>query len=283
MQKKPMLRLALLLVSICTAWLVVGSDPARAEVLSEMPPATLAPHANQIFLPQMGRGPGTVQTAACPTQSSAAYGTVPALGQLGRPAAQSGDVNLALRGYRATAAPLGLIDWNGNTDPNAPQIAAVFADRRAPRFTSAYRVYDWDWACGTDGCKGQPLTHWPVTLVGLQSQPHEAIHIPARGLQIYNGGYIALVLYAEETRLTVTYTRDDSPARGYVVHLEDFCVDPTLLAHYRQLDAAGRRQLPALRPQDPVGTAAPHPIKIAIRDEGSFMDPRSHKDWWAGY
>ena len=100
---------------------------------------------------------------------------------------------------------------------------------------------------------------------------------------IYAGGYKALVLYAEETRITLTYTREDTPARGYLVHLEDVQVDPTLLALYRAQDAAGRKQLPALHNQERFANAIGSTIKVAIRDTGSFMDPRARKDWWKGF
>jgi hypothetical protein len=59
-------------------------------------------------------------------------------------------------------------------------------------------------------------------------------------------------------------------------------VDPNLLALYRQADAAGRASLPALRNGQPLGTASGGQVLVAIRDCGSFLDPRSRKDWWQG-
>jgi len=38
--------------------------------------------------------------------------------------------------------------------------------------------------------------------------------------------------------------------------------------------------LPALRNNQALGQALGFEIKVAIRDAGSFMDPRSQKDWW---
>jgi hypothetical protein len=94
-------------------------------------------------------------------------------------------------------------------------------------------------------------------------------------------------LYAEEQRLTFGYTRRDTVANGYAVHLENICVDPNLLALYRaQTDAGGWHvtgQLPALRNNQALGTALSGEIKVVIRDRGAFMDPRSRKDWWRGY
>jgi len=87
--------------------------------------------------------------------------------------------------------------------------------------------------------------------------------------------------------MTLGYTRDDTVATGYVVHLENVCVDPNLLALYRaQNDAAGFRAtgfLPALRANEKLGTAFGDEMQVAVRDRGAFLDPRSRKDWWQGY
>ena len=90
-----------------------------------------------------------------------------------------------------------------------------------------------------------------------------------------------MVLYADAERITLKYTREDSVVNGYTVHIENVCVDPALLNLYRSLDAAGRPQLPALHNGDILGTAAGDQIAVAINDYGTFMDPRSRKDWWA--
>ena len=160
-----------------------------------------------------------------------------------------------------------------------PKLAAIFTPARLPDFTTAYQIYDWDWACHTTdgisnsaaGCRGAPITQPPVTLLAISTTSHELLSIPSRRAQIYPGGYIALVLYAEERQLTLTYTRDDTPAVGYVIHMEDICVDPVLVSLYRMLNDAGRHRLPALRNGDPIGTAD-NQAKVAVRDTGSFMD-----------
>ena len=41
--------------------------------------------------------------------------------------------------------------------------------------------------------------------------------------------------------------------------------------------------LPALRNDEPFGTATGASIKIATRDTGQFLDPRTCKDWWMDY
>ncbi len=66
------------------------------------------------------------------------------------------------------------------------------------------------------------------------------------------------------------------------MHLENVCVEPGLLALYARWNNQGRKQLPALRAGQTIGTARGPEIGVAIRDTGSFMDPRSRKDWWQG-
>ncbi len=201
----------------------------------------------------------------------------------GRPAAIHGDLNLALRGYEVAAAPLDLVDYNGATDADAPQLPGLFADGRRPAFAAAYQVYDWDWGCGSDGCRGPLLSTWPATLLALAGEPGETVTIPRRGPRIDGDGHKALVLYAEATRITLAYTRHDSAACGYVIHLEDLAVEPSLVAFYNELNAAGRSRLPGLDNDEPLGTLISAPIKVAVRDTGQFMDPRARKDWWQGY
>jgi hypothetical protein len=196
-----------------------------------------------------------------------------------RPAAEHGDLNLALRGYSATSAALSLADYGGGTDGNAPQLPGIFADRRTPGFTSVHRVNNWDWNCN---CRAGPNTDWPVTLLGMETRSGEALAAPSRGAEIYRGGYKALVLYADETRITLKYTREDNVVSGYTVHLEGLRIDPNLLARYRDANARGRGSLPALRDGQPLGTASGSQVLVAVRDCGRFLDPRSRKDWWQG-
>ena len=212
------------------------------------------------------------------------FGAIPVMsGPLDRPAASHGDINLALRGYVATTATLELINIGGPTDTNAPQLAGLFSPPRLPAFSSAHHVYAWDWACQANGCRGEPIITPTVTLLGLATAPGEALFIPTRSPQIYASGYKAMVLYAEAGRLTLVYTRDDTAAFGYVVHLENLNVNPNLVALYAQMDAAGRSQLPALHEGEKLGSATGGELLVAIRDTGTFMDPRSRKDWWMGY
>ncbi len=193
-----------------------------------------------------------------------------------RPAEEHADLNLALRGYEITSAPLALVEYGGSPDPKAPKLYTLFADSRLPAFTTAYQVYDWDWDCN---CRSSLLTEWPVTLLDMGTAPGEVLYLPDSGYDI-GSGYEALVLYASEERITLKYTRDDNVVIGYTIHVENICVEPSLLALYRTWNDAGRGQLPALRAGQPFGRAEGPAIGVAIRDAGTFMDPRSRWDWW---
>jgi hypothetical protein len=221
-------------------------------------------------------GAGVDPCAPIPGES---YGTLPIVGPpTDRPAAQHGDINLALRGYVPTTAVRGLIDVGGPTDHRAPQLVGLFPDKRTPAFGNVYRVNNWDWGRNT---RGGPVTEFEVTLAGFGVQPGEIIHVPGSGYGI-GQGYAVLVLYADTQRITLKYTGEDSVVNGYTLHVEGVCVEPNLLSLYERMSAAGRRLLPALRAGQAFGRARGNEIQVAIRDTGRFMDPRTRKDWWRG-
>ena len=207
------------------------------------------------------------------------YGTLDVEGPpTDRPAEEHADLNLALRGYEVTNAFLGLVNYGGAGDPKAPQLRGLFANYRVPAFTTVYKVYDWNWGCN---CRGPLLTRWDVTLAGMGVAPGETIHVPNSGYTI-GGDYEVLVLYASEERITLKYTPNDNVVYGYTLHVENVCVEPSLLALYEQWNEAGRGRLPALEAGQAFGRARGGEIGVAIRDVGTFMDPRSEKDWWQG-
>lgn len=223
--------------------------------------------------------------AACPTSSSAGFNSIPVDGPpvTTPPPHLNGELNLSLRSYAPTTAHLGLVDYGGAADPDAPQLPALFADNRTPAFVRAYQVYNWDWSVLPYGARGSLVTSPPVTYIGIRTTPGERVSIPSRNAEVFGGAYKAMVLYAEQRRITLEYMRSDSIAYGYAIHIENVCVDPNLLALYRSLNtAAGRTWLPALRNGEPLGTAFDLELGVATRDTGSFMDPRSRKDWWKG-
>jgi hypothetical protein len=224
-----------------------------------------------VFLPLVAGPP-----SGCEPVPGVQYGTLDVDNPLTTPPEEQPDFNLALRGYEVTDAYLGLVDYGGSGDPNAPKLNTLFADQRVPAFATVYQVYDWDWDCN---CRGDLLTNYDVTLAGMGVTPGEVLHLPDSGYNI-GSGYEALVLYATEERITLKYTRDDDVVYGYTIHVENLCVEPSLLALYRAMNDAGRGRLPALRGGQPFGRARGNEVGVAIRDTGTFMDPRSRRDWW---
>ncbi len=185
-------------------------------------------------------------------------------------------MNLAARGYAPTNARLDLVEIDGPYDPAAPQLASLFGERRAPNFLAAYQLYEWDAACN---CRGALIAQPPVTLVALAAPANEPMRLPATGYNI-GEGYNGLVLYADAERILLSYTREDNPGRGYALYLEGVAVASDLLTLYQRADRAGRGALPALRVGQAFARTRGGALKLAIRDAGAFMDPRSRKDWW---
>ncbi len=251
-------------LSLAGGLLIGQAQPSRADDRPEV----LQPRA---------RLPLIMNSQVC-SVTGQTYGSLSPTNPYGGDVSVHPDINLAVRSYEPTSAYLGLVDYAGSIDPAAPQLPSLFADNRTATFRSAYKVYRWDWTCN---CRSGLIQKWDVTLGGLATTPGEIIRLPVADYDI-GGGYGALVLYAEEHRLTLKYTREDDVVEGYTIHLENLCVDANLLALYRQLNAAGRDELPALRPGQPLGRADGNEIGVAVRDVGAFLDPRSRKDWWQG-
>jgi len=195
-----------------------------------------------------------------------------------RPAAEHPDLNLALRGYRQVDAFGGLVDYGGEADSHPPQLVGLLG--RLPVIRGTYQVYDWDWA---RMAPSEPIASPAVTLITLGADRNELVRVPDAGRIIDRRGYQALVLYAESSRITLKYTREDNVVEGYTLHLERVSVASELLDLYRESDRQGRKRLPALRAGQVLGWAAGETIGVAIRDCGTFMDPRSRKDWWQGF
>jgi hypothetical protein len=242
------------------------------------------------YLPMLGKPAAPEPCRAIAGESYGALSVIPP--KTDRPAESHPDLNLAIRGYEPTTGYLGLLDLDGGSDPSAPQLPGLFSDNRTPAITSVSQVYDWDWA---NHRRGALISKPPVTLAGLASSPGEIIRVPDSGYNIGNadivpllgvavgaGGYEVLVLYASTDRITLKYTREDNVVRGYTLHIEDICVEPNLLALYEHWNAQGRSSLPALSAGQGIGRARGDRVRVAMRDSGSFMEPRSRKDWWRG-
>ncbi|NLT72999.1 MAG: hypothetical protein GXX94_02225 [Chloroflexi bacterium] len=272
-------RLAPRLLLLCLFVLVLLPPRLSAEPLAE-------PDGVCLYLPYAAAS----TRPACAPIPEESYSAIPVevlSPDPGVPGSAHPDLNLALRGYRENSSALrSLVAINGATDPNAPRLQTIFADSRYPSIDRVYQVYQWDgrWP-GVYGV--YPITSPEVTLIGLAATPGEKVIVPYRGPEIFwdtvaDQHYVAMVLYAAPDRITIKYTREDHVITGYTVHIEGICVEPRLVALYNQLEAAGRRSLPGLRYGQAIGRAADHELGVAIRDTGSFMDPRSRKDWWQG-
>jgi hypothetical protein len=210
------------------------------------------------------------------------YGSLPVTPETWSPETHP-DINLAVRGYTPADYLLGLIDVNGTTDPGAPQLAGVFAVMHAPTIMTVYQVGAWDWNCNCVIGPISPPEDPEVTLINLAATPGDLVRVPDRNARDIGLGYKAMVLYAAPNRITLKYTSEDNMKWGYGLYLENICVDASLLAFYNQLHSQGRHELPALNAGQTVGRVPGASFGLAIRDDGTFMDPRVRKDWWRGY
>lgn len=186
------------------------------------------------------------------------------------------EINLSARGFLTTTAPLDLVDLDGPTDSVAPRLYTLFSDKRIPNFSAVYQLYRWDEMCG---CRGTIITTPEVTMAKMVVNASEMLRVPESGYNL-GEGFNAMVLYADSERITLAYTRDDNPVRGYVIYLEGVAVEANLLALYQQANRWGRGELPGLRTGQAFARTTSTELKFAIRDAGGFMDPRSRKDWW---
>ena len=275
-----------------TSAAIITGDTAQLPIMETAKSPSVAAAASEPQQMQVAAAPvapAAPSASGCPTTSGNAYDLIPRDGApADRPDKLHGDLNLALRSYGAAAEPPGLVPYNGATDPDAPQFSGLFVSSRMGTPATSYRVNLWRFesdACGgaTHGCRGPVDSAWPVTLLGLAASPGEAIAIPSRNPAIYSSAN-AMVLFADDQRITLGYTRQDTIASGYAVYIENVCVDPNLLTLYRaQIGADGYRasdRLPGLRNGQPLGTAGGNEIIVGVRDNASWLDPRSRKDWW---
>ncbi len=229
--------------------------------------------------------------SSCAPIPGASYSSSPTSGAVtDRPAAQHADLNPKMRGWApcsqvgcgSTGSTLGLIyipPAASGVDTKAPQLYTLFNPARVPTFKANYRGYDWDWSCN---CKGGLISTWDVHWIGVGTSSGEVLHLPSSGYDI-GGGYQARVLYADGDTVTLKYTAEDNVVYGYTIHIVGICLEPGLRSLYDSDNAAGRSQLPALKGGEPIGRACGGQTLVAVRDTGSFMDPRSQDDWWQNH
>jgi hypothetical protein len=271
------------LMSLCLMVLALAvalPQAGQASVVSAAPRRDVTDaDTHYIYLPLLAKPDVT-----CVTGQS--YGSfVPAAGGDGA-AENSFDKNLAMRGYitdTTKTPPFDYTNKNGTGDASAPRLTSLFSGAAAP-FPRLYNVGKAPW----DG-----TGYISDVLVGVTVSKGTQIKLPNRPgdhpvAQPGGSGttkYYGLVLYATSSRITIVYISMDRIALpnnggGYAVQLENVCIDPSLVELYTQLAAGGRHSLPALTYNQPFGVATSTEIKVAIRDNGKFMDPRSWMDWW---
>lgn len=187
-----------------------------------------------------------------------------------RPAAEHGDLNLKLREPTPIDLEPQLIEIDGSgIDPNTPKFNKVFE----PNIVQTYAIHGWDWATNS---KSDLIQDGVAVLIGLKTTPGEPVYIPPRDVPIFGDKFFATVLYADEDSLTFLYDRKGSVVQGYTVHLLGLKTDPNLVKLFNESQG---NELPGLTLDTPVGTATDELI-VAIRDNGTFLDARSKKDWW---
>jgi hypothetical protein len=269
---------SVVLAALILSVLLFAPGPAARADEDPPPPGQGAQPQTQykLYLPILSKPP-------C-QNTGQSYGSISVIGEdPDRPAELNADINLTLRGYELTTGVyLGLVSYGPVSDSKAPQLYSLFGDNRTATFINAYRVHQWFWADPPDpGTRGPVIDDYPTTHIGMAVTPGELIRTPSSGYDI-GGGFEVMVLYAEATRITLKYTREDNVKVGYTLHVEDLCVDSNLLALYHLRNSQGRDNLPALPAGQPFGRANGVELGVSIVDSGSFMDPRSRNDWWQG-
>jgi hypothetical protein len=306
-------------VTVITSTLVVDADGSRRNIPVAIPSEGLGTRyletrrnaaqvarsdAVQVIAPRHSYLPLSLTnhtvSYSCPTTSDNQYGSGTAFQAESddpvRRANSHADKNISLRNYTRNSDPAlkrELVDY-GSGDTKAPQLATMFNPQRVPSFLAFYRVYDWDWAPSpAPGTRSNPIKSPPVTALGMGTTPGEPLHVPASGYSI-GGGLEVIVLFADENTITLNYTREDTAATGYTIHVDRICTDPSLLLLYKALDDAGGPRyvytpladrpytynLPTLAAGKSFGTARGNEIVVGIVDTGTFQDPRSCNEWW---
>lgn len=249
----------------------------------------------QIDLPPVAYLPMVSVAEACATTSSNSYSSGVAFQQDSdnpvRPAYNHADKNIALRGYVANTDS-GLADLvdNGVGDPTQPpQFATFFSPNQVPPFSTFLKVHQWDWASSPEpGMRGGPINSPAVTALAFDLPTGTPLHVPTSGYDIGSGMEV-IIIYADEDTVTLHYTREDSAAKGYTVHVDQICTDPNLLSLYNSLDQAegpryqypnGSYTLPQLPAGQTFGTTSGSDMVVAIVDTGAYIDPRSCNNWW---
>ena len=277
MNKLKIVTVSLLLLSLGVVWF---SNETNAQ-------GSLTPKA---YLPML------LVADACPTTSNESYSSGIAFqfdqDNPVRPAFNHADKNIALRNYTLnTASNLQreLVDYGSDDPTQPPQLATFFSPNQVPNFSGFYQVHQWNYAPSpTPGVQAEPISFPKVTAISFDLDSGTSLYAPSSGYNI-GGGVEVIVLFADEDTVTLHYTREDSAARGYTLHIDNICTNPNLLALYNNLDRSdGPRyeypsngyDLPTLPAGQIFGTTSNEDMVVAIADTGAFQDPRSCNEWW---
>jgi hypothetical protein len=192
------------------------------------------------------------------------------------------DINLLLRTWRpASGQTKGLVTISHPVDPvGPPHLDTLFSTPRIPAFPNVYQAQSWDWGCH---CFTGYISDPPVTIVGMETTEGEILQVPKSGYTIDPPDFAAMVLWAAPNTLTLKYDTGDNIGvpNGYAIMMAGVCVDPQLVTSYRDaVSSTGRTKLPGLHRGQAFAYAAGAEIQVAVRDSGSWMDPRWCNDWW---
>ncbi|MDW7991074.1 MAG: hypothetical protein RMK65_02815 [Anaerolineae bacterium] len=258
--------------------------PAAAEV--PVPSATSpADEQHLVYLPLVFKAPD-----ACEPIPGVSYITLSVVEgyEPGKPPPERNpDYRLSLLGYYPVNEYRGLVYYAQSNDPNIPpQFTTLLEDQPTPPIVNTYQAHGWDWSDHRP-IYPAPWTWPPVSVLGLRTAPKAIVRVPdssyVPGTDCGDGGCDALVLYASRWEVTLRYAREDDLFPGYTVYIVGICAEPSLQTLYEQMNAQGRSKLPAVRGGQPIGRAWGSEIAIAIRDNGSFIDPRDCDSFWKGY
>ncbi len=202
------------------------------------------------------------------------------------PPQRNPDYRLSYLGYVPVNQPRSLFKGEKNDTGTPPQFTTVLG--RVPTILNTYLNNGWDWDNHRPIPPNQtvPPPEFPVTVIGVGVAPLEIVSVPDSSYSpgaCGDGQCDALVIYADRWEISLRYAREDDVYPGYTVHIVGICTEPSLLALYEQLNAAGRHNLPAVRGGQPIGRAWGQEIAIAIRDNGPFLDPRDCESFWIGH
>ncbi len=203
--------------------------------------------------------------------------------------AEDTDVNLDARNKPklVTDQPKTLVDVGGPTDDAAPQFSTLFGPTLEfnPKIADVYQLYLND---------GKTLIPYDISsnqgVTQIELKTDNPVLAPALDYDL--GGDILhyAILYINEKTGTITLkgTPEDNAVRGYTIHITGLeKIDPEIVKKYNESnDLYNRTKLAAISCGYPVGTPKNQggikgkTFRIAIADTGTFIDPRTRKDWW---